>query len=209
MLPYPGPARPSLPAGATTSVSSRSAPADGSGRRAVLEGCERLGDPDERDPRRVESDAVQVRVDGALEPGDQLVGAAEDRPAPARLALPARDPDREHRRPGRDAVHLPRAFGADEEAGHLRAVPFEPCRVLRAGPRVRVAGVAHDVVAARDLAEDVRVVRVDARVEQCDRHAAPVEPGRLTSGRLATPGASAPFSISVEETEAGYVTRTG
>ena len=89
-----------------------------------------------------------------------------------------------------------------------------PCRSSRVGSSGLGAAlasrvVADDVVAARDAAEEVRVLRVDARVEQRDRHAAPVEPGRLTSGRLADARREPPFSISVEEIEAGYATRTG
>ena len=157
-------------------------PRDRSGGRAVLEGGERLGDPDERDPGRVERDAVQVRVDCALEPRDQLVRAPVDRPAPARLALPARDANREHRRPRRDPVHLARALRADEQPGHLSSVPLEPRRVVRARARARVAGVADQVVPAGDLAEDVRILGVDARVEQGDRHAAPAGPGQADLG---------------------------
>ena len=47
--------------------------------RAVGEGGERLDHADERDPRRVVRVAVAVRVDRALEPGEQLVGARVDR----------------------------------------------------------------------------------------------------------------------------------
>src|SRR5439155_5057435 len=67
---------------------------DGSRRRAVLEGCERLRHPDERHLRGIECGAVAVRVDRVLETGDKLVGAPEDGPATARVALPAGDADR-------------------------------------------------------------------------------------------------------------------
>ena len=78
MLPKPGPAGPSFPAGATTSVSSSQRALDRARLRPVGEGGERLGERDQRDPGRVVGVAVAVRVDRALEPGDQLVGARVD-----------------------------------------------------------------------------------------------------------------------------------
>ena len=65
----------------------------------VLERRERLGDSHERDSRGIERHAVRVRVDRALEPGDELIGSPEDCPPPAGLPLPARDADREARSP--------------------------------------------------------------------------------------------------------------
>ena len=147
---------------------------DRSRRRAVLEGGERLGNPDERDPRRVEHDAVGVRVDGALEPGDELVGAPVDGPAPGRISLPARDSNREQRRSAGDAVHLRRALGADEQACELGAVPLEARRVVGIGLRLGILVAVYDVEALAHLPEDVWVVRLDARVELRDRHARPV-----------------------------------
>ena len=150
--------------------------------RAVLERGERLGNPDERDPRRVECDAVGVRIDCALEPGNELVGATVDGPAPGRLSLPARDPDREHRRPAGDAVHLRRAFRADEQAGELGAVPLEAGRVVGAGLRLGILVSVDHVEALAHLPEHVRMVRLDAGVEQRDRHAGPVEARQLDGG---------------------------
>ena len=81
----------------------------------VGEGRERLGEPDERDPRRVVRVAVRVRVDRAVEPGDELVAARVDRPAARGVRLPAGDADRQDRRPGRDAGEAGRPARADEQ----------------------------------------------------------------------------------------------
>ena len=108
-------------------------------RGAVLEGGERLRDAHERDPGSVERDPVQIRVDRVLEPGDQLIRSSEDRPAPARLALPAGDPDRQDGRAGCDAFDLRRPLRADEQPGELGSVPLETGRVL--GARLAVGSV--------------------------------------------------------------------
>ena len=156
-------------------------------RGAVLEGGERLRHAHERHPCSVERDPVQVRIDRVLEPGDQLIRSPEDRPAPARLALPAGDPDRQDRRTGRDAFDLRRPLGADEQAGELGPVPLETGRVLGARLGTGVGARVDGVVAGEHLAEDVRLLRVDARVQERDRDSAAVEARQRDSG----PGADA------------------
>ncbi len=77
--PKAGRRRRRCPAGATTSVFERERALHGLRLGAVGERGERLGHPDERDPHRVVRVAVAVRVDGAVEPRDQLVAAARRR----------------------------------------------------------------------------------------------------------------------------------
>ena len=145
MLPYPGPAGPSLPAGTTTSVSSRSRALDRSRERPVVEGRERLGNPDDRDPRGVERAPVGVRIDRALEAGEQLVGPAVDREAAVGVGLPARDADRQDGR----------------ARGH--AVGSRPARRgRRAGPR-SASRAARRASARRDAAARARGRRDRAR----------------------------------------------
>ena len=135
MLPYPGPAGPSFPAGTTTSVSSRRRARDRARDRPVGERGERLGDADDRDARRVEHVAVGVGVDRQLEAGEQLVGAAVDGEPAFGARLPAGDADRQDRRAGRDAPDATRTAAADEQAGDLRAVALEPRRLVRVRAR--------------------------------------------------------------------------
>ena len=59
----------------------------------VCEAGERLCDTDERDARCVVRVAVIVRVDGALDAGEQLVGASVDRPPGGCVTLPAGGPE--------------------------------------------------------------------------------------------------------------------
>ena len=73
--------------------------------RPVGERRVRLGDAEQCDPDGVVAVTVAVRVDRALEAGDQLVGAAEHELATVARRLPAGDPDREDRRARRHAVH--------------------------------------------------------------------------------------------------------
>ena len=93
-----GPRRPVVPSRCDNERVERQRPGDGTGRRAVLEGGVGLGHADDRDPRGVQGVPVAVRVDSALEAGDQLVRAGVDGPAAREVLLPARDPDREQRR---------------------------------------------------------------------------------------------------------------
>ena len=98
--------------------------------RAVGERGERLGHAEQRDPGRVVGVAVAVRVDGALEPGDQLVAARVDgvlRRWPSGCQPATRIGSTVA--PGRDAVEPVGPARADEQARELRAVPLE----LRAG----------------------------------------------------------------------------
>ena len=112
---------------------------DGACGRVVRECRVRRRHSDERDARGVMGVAVGVRVDRALEPGDQLVRARVEGEAAAAVRLPAGDADRQDRRAARDPVRGRRPAVADEDARHLRAVPLDvertPRRRLRASRR--------------------------------------------------------------------------
>ena len=97
MLPKPVPAGPSLPAGVTTSVSSQRA-GDRPRRGAVGKAGVGLATRDESNARGIVHVAVAIRIDRALEPLDQLVGAPIDREPPA-VGQPACDTNREHLAP--------------------------------------------------------------------------------------------------------------
>ncbi len=103
--------------------------AQGTGRsacgRAVDEGGKWLADSDERDPGGVMRAAVPVGVDRTLEPGDQLVGAAEEAPGAARVLLPPGDPYRQEAGTRRNSCELGRALGAGHDARQLGAVALE------------------------------------------------------------------------------------
>ena len=121
--------------------------------------------------------AVLVRVDGALQAGDQLVGARVDGPASAGVLLPARDADRQHRRARRHTGQPLRPAGAHQQARHLGAVPLEPGRIVGLGRRKGAeVAVAEDVDPVLNPPAQERLRAVDARVEQRDRDPAAVEP---------------------------------
>jgi hypothetical protein len=129
---------------------------------------------------RVVRIAVVVRIDGAFEAGDDLVGPRVHGRRTPRIGLPAADPDREDRRACRDAGEVRWTARADDHSGQLRAMTLELSRVvgLRRGGGRAALGVAEQVDAAANLADEVRVPRVDARVEERDRNAASVEAGQ-------------------------------
>ncbi len=147
--PKDGPAAPSFPAGATTSVSSVERACHRHRLGAVGERRIGLADTDERDPGSVVGVAVAVRVDGTVEARDQLVAARVDDVAAGGVRLPAGDPDREHGRSGSDAVEPVRAARTDEQARELRPVLLPAPRVLRARLGVRLpAGSRMSIPAA-------------------------------------------------------------
>ena len=92
-----------------------------------VRGCE----PDHRDPGRIVCIAVEVRVDGALEPGDHLVRSPVDCPAAGQVALPAGHADRQDRGAGRNPRDPTRAARARRAARPSRS------RAARAGSRRR------------------------------------------------------------------------
>ena len=126
--------------------------------RRVGERRIRRRDADEGDPGRVMSVAVKVRVDSALEAGDQLVGPRVNGPLARLVELPARDPDRQDGGAGRHSRDPAGPTRADEQAGHLGAVVFATARVARirdgrrAAPHLRV----DDVDAVLDPPAQVR-----------------------------------------------------
>ena len=115
--------------------------------RAVGKGSVRLDAADERDRRRVLDVAVAVRVDGALEPGEQEVAAPQHGPAALGRLPPAHHPDRQNPRARRDARQAGGPVVADEEPGHAGPVRLEHARL--AGLRRRdCAPVAVDDIEA-------------------------------------------------------------
>ena len=121
--------------------------------------------------------AVAVRVDRAVEAGDQLVGARVDDAAALGVGLPAGDADREDGRARRHPVQAAGPAGADEQPGHLRSVPLHLGRLLRARPGVGRGGAVDEVETGIDATVEVRLRPVDAGVEQRDREAAAVVAG--------------------------------
>ena len=153
--------------------------------------------------------AVAVRVDRALEAGDQLVGARVDERPPARRRLPAGDADRQDRRAGRGAVQAAGAAGAGEEPGELGAVPLDLRRVA-AGSRARLASSLpfDDVEPRQDLSAEIRMGEVDAGVEQRDRDAAAVVARAARRGPVAASRPNA-FDASSASDDARPGTRRG
>ena len=103
---------------------------DSQRHRPVREGGERLGDADDRNARGIQDVTVGVRVDRALEAGQQLVGAAVDGEAAVGARLPAGDSDRQDRRARGDALEAARAATSRDQPCHLRAVALEPRRIV-------------------------------------------------------------------------------
>ena len=151
---------------------------DRAGERPVAEGGEGLGDADDRDPGGVERAAVGVRVDRALQAGQQLVGAAVDRKASRGGRLPAGDANRQDCRSGRDAADATRPAAAHEQARELRPVPLDACGLLRMLARECATVRIEHVDAVGHAAAEVRVRRIHAGVEQGDRHSGAVVAGR-------------------------------
>jgi hypothetical protein len=122
---------------------------------------------------------VLVRIDGALEAGDQLIRSRVDGPAAGDVLLPAGDPDRQHRCSRGHAGEAFGAAGADEEAGHLRSVPLQSSRIvrLRSGGGLEVA-VRKDVDPVLHAPAQERLSAVHPAIQQGDRHAASVEAGQ-------------------------------
>ena len=118
---------------------------DGLGLGPVGERRVRLGDAEERDAHGIVRVAVAVRVDRALEAGDQLVRAGEHDVAPVGGGLPARDADRQDGRARRHAVQAARPAGADEDSRQLGAVALDLRRILRIRARRCVVAVTDDV----------------------------------------------------------------
>ncbi len=126
----------------------------------------RLDDAGHCDPHGVVRVTVAIRVDGALEPGEQLIAARVHQLAAVGRGLPAGDADRQDGRSGRDAVQAVRAVDAGDDPRHLGAVALELGRVLRVGAGTRVEAAADDVVARQQPSAQVGMRQIDARVEQ-------------------------------------------
>ena len=153
--------------------------AQGTGRsargRAVDEGGEGLADADERDPRGVMRAAVPVRVDRALEPGDQLVGAAEEAPACRARSVATLRPGSAG---GRHAAQPLRAPQGPSEPATMPAnwVPWRSRREASSGfaSGSGIAVAVDHVTTLDDLAEEEGVVALDSRIEERNGDAVPV-----------------------------------
>ncbi len=156
--------------------------------RAVGEGRERLDERDQRDPGGIVRVAVAVRVDGALETGEELVGAGVHRVATRGVGLPAGDADRQDVGARRDAAEPSGSAFPDEQTCHLGAVALELGRLRRLGVRPRVDAVVDEVDAVENVAVQVRPVDVHARVEQRNRHAAAGDAGEPNGRPCRKPG---------------------
>ena len=106
---------------------------DRAGQRVVRERRERLRQRDQRDARRIVRVAVPVRIDCALEAGDDLVGPAVDRPRPRGVALPAGDADRQDADVRRDPARAAGTAEAGDDAGRRGAVRLQPVSSGSAG----------------------------------------------------------------------------
>ena len=166
-------------------------------KRPVRERRKRLREADERNPGGVVSVTVGVRVDGGLEPREQLVGSTVDRdPAPS-IGLPPRHPDREDRRAGSDPMQPTRAIRPGKQPGELGPVTLGPARLGRVLLRARVAPGIDDIDPTSETAVQVRMVPVDTGIEQRDRDAGAVrardpELGPTTAPRAERLGGRAP-----------------
>ena len=171
----PGPGEPVVP----RRSDDERVQAQGAGRRArsrtVHEGGERLADADERDPRGVMRAAVSVRIDRALEPGDQLVGAPVEAPRAACVLLPAGDPNRQKGRAGGHTCELGGPLGAGDDARELGAVALETRGVVGIGVGSGVAVTVDHVTTLDHLADEEGVVALDPRIEQRDGDTVSVE----------------------------------
>ena len=146
--------------------------AHGLGLRGVLESRVRRVHGDERDRKRIRRVAVGVRIDRALQAGEQAVGRRGlGRAATAGVALAVSDPDRKDPLRARERLR--------EHARHDRSVP-----VARAAAR-EVGSVAY-APARRGRAT------IDARVQQRDRRlAGPARPAGWDLGPRARRRAAA------------------
>ena len=93
--------------------------------RAVREGGERLDDPDERDPNCIVRVTVAVRVDGGLEPCEELIGAAVDRDPAVGVGLPPGHADGKQRDPRCHPAQPGRAARTGDEPGDHTDHPTE------------------------------------------------------------------------------------
>ena len=167
IVPKVAPAAPVIAGGRDDERVERRRPPHGPRLGPVGEARQRRRDSDQGDAGGVVGVSVAVRIDGALEAGDQLVGATVDLVGAARIALPAGDPDREDRGAGSDPAEGGRA---DDDARQLGAVALELRAIVGIGRGARVRIAADDVHSRQDVTAQVLVQTVDAGVEQSHRH---------------------------------------
>ena len=178
MLPYPGPARPSFPAGATTRVSSRSAPATAQAEGLSLKAARqvpprpRAPPSPRRAPRRRRSGRPHAQA-------RRRVDRSRRRPPSARplRAWPA----------ARIGIDAPRAIPfmpAGPSEPTIRPAICVPCRSKEAGRVLGARGRSQDGIGVDDvvslchLSEQVRMPRLHTGVEEGDGHTPSVEAQR-------------------------------
>ena len=125
MLPYPGPATPSFPAGVTTRVSSRRAPA--TARAEGLSSNAAKGSATPTSATLAASSATPSAFGSTARSSPATSWSVRPKSAhrPTRFPLPARDPDRKDRRAAGDPVQAGGPFRPDHQPRHLRSVPLE------------------------------------------------------------------------------------
>jgi hypothetical protein len=157
---------------------------DGAGLRAVREGSERLDHRREGDLHRIVRGAVAVRIDRALEAGNQEIAAPRHRRA-FLGSLPAEDPKRDDAGGRGDSKKQPR---------HPSPVGLEPGGLVRAPLRSCAPVAGNEVMARADSAAQSGMETIDSRVQERNRHTPAVESAQRDSGSLARPSARPYFS---------------
>ena len=200
MLPVRCPRRPVVPGRCDNERVERERPGDGTGRRAVLEGGVGLGHADDRYLRGIQGVSVTVRVDSALEAGDQLVRAGVDGPAAREGLVASRRPGlgaASRSPPGRSAHPALRSRRRGRRAASRAARALG--RLVGVGPRRGEIVVLEDVDPRIPGAGEVVVCVLDARVEERNRHAVAAVAGQPESG----PGGRAGWQVVPLEQLAG------
>ena len=156
---------------------------DAPGKRPVGERRVRLDHAYQRDARCVVRIPVVVGVDRGLEPGEDLVGARVDAVAALGVRLPAADAHGQDRRAGCDPVQAVGSFRPRDDPGELRGMALRSPGDGRVRLRNSTAPRVEDVDTRQDATAEVRMGRIDPRVEQRHGHAGAVEAGHLRGPR--------------------------
>ena len=108
-------------------------------------------------PNRPVVDGAAVGIDRSLEAGQDLIGPGVDRVSAFGVRLPARDPYRENRGSGRNAVEPIGPFGSRDDARELGAVALGPARDRRMRLRDPSTAGVDDVDAREHAPPQVRM----------------------------------------------------